>query len=214
MNTWWKPPLCNHLMQLCFTFFGSEIVCKWEIIFVKGSLSHPCRRKITSIGLKLESSQKTMMGWKVERRGEKNPECAQEGAAAMEQWKLLHQGKATPHHVIVSGQASNSPSPHPPHDIPYISTTWTSLAILLGLGSSNLYACSLLTWFPLPMGLLVWSTSIKTKVNLSPSVPILWLKTTLVWPLRCHLSWFAFLIAGCSLVCCSHEIGHLLKANP
>lgn len=50
------------------TFFGSEIVCKWEITSVKGSLSHPYKRKITLIGLKLEDLQKTTMGWKVEMR--------------------------------------------------------------------------------------------------------------------------------------------------
>lgn len=137
-------------MPLDFTFFSYEIVCKWENIIWKGSLSHPRRRKITLIDLKLEQvCRRPRWDGKVEKK-----EKTEKSLAG---WI----------HKCACGTISS-------HEEVY---------------------------------------SLRENSNVTSSASVFWLQTTLVLPLRWYLSWFPFLIVGCSLVCYSHEITIFFKKH-
>lgn len=106
-----------------------------------------------------------------------------------------------------------------PHHVPYTSAALTSFAILnLPISMPLLFAHIVpsLLQGPSPYRATCMKCihSLRPNSNITSSVPVLWLQTTLVWPLWWHWSWFLFLITGCSLVCYSHEIKSLSLACP
>ena len=131
--------------------------------------------------------------------------CAHEQGATMQQWK--HREKPS----LIRSCSGEGMKPFLPAPIPYTSTTrLPSLILDLPTSVPLLFAHGVpaLLQFPSPYRATCMKCvhSLRPNSNVTSSVPVLWLQTTLVWPLWQHLSWFPFLIIGCSLVCYSHEI--------
>lgn len=127
-------------MQLDFSFFGWDTVCKWEDI-LKGSLSTLGIEKNCIDWFKMRCLQKTTMGWKSGNEGEnrsrwlsKDVMCAGGAISSRGEVGTPHQGRTTPGPRSRSaGRRQALPVPTRPalqrHPL---------LALLLHLGSSSL----------------------------------------------------------------------------